>query len=68
MTLGNMRANGMRSLAVMCHRGRQKTVLNVDYLSGDLTGRSGPAWPPPEPRQFGAGSPFALHPLESRST
>jgi hypothetical protein len=34
MDLGSMRANGVRSLAVMCHRGRQETVLR----------RSGPAW------------------------
>jgi hypothetical protein len=37
-----------------------------------MSGRTGEPerarWPPREPRQFGDGSPSALHPLESRST
>jgi hypothetical protein len=37
MTLGNMRANGVRSLAVQCHQCRHELIMNVDYLPGDLT-------------------------------
>ena len=37
MDLANMRENGVRSLAVMCHQCRHDTVMNVDHLPGDLT-------------------------------
>jgi hypothetical protein len=30
MTLGNMRANGVRSLAVSCHKCHHETVINAD--------------------------------------
>jgi hypothetical protein len=37
MDLANMRANGVRSLAVQCHQCRHRMIVNVDHLSGDLT-------------------------------
>jgi hypothetical protein len=37
MTLGNMRANGVGSLDVMCPQCRQEAILNVDHLPEDLT-------------------------------
>jgi hypothetical protein len=37
MTLGNMRENGVRSLAVQCHQCRHEVIMNVDHLPVDLT-------------------------------
>jgi hypothetical protein len=37
MTLQNMRANGVRSLAVQCHQCRHQVIINADYWPGDLT-------------------------------
>jgi hypothetical protein len=37
MDLGNMRANGVRSLAIQCHQCRHEVIMNVDHLPGDLT-------------------------------
>jgi hypothetical protein len=37
MDLANMRANGVRSLDVECYTCRQRIVMNVDHLPGDLT-------------------------------
>jgi hypothetical protein len=36
MDLANMRANGVRSLAIHCHQCLQ-VILNVDHLPGHLT-------------------------------
>jgi hypothetical protein len=36
-TLGNMRENGVLSLAVQCHQCRHEMIINVDHLPGDLT-------------------------------
>jgi hypothetical protein len=36
MTLGNMRANGVRSLAVSCHKCHHETVINADKWSGQM--------------------------------
>ena len=36
MDLANMRQNGVRSLAVQCHRCRHEVIMNVDHLPGDL--------------------------------
>jgi hypothetical protein len=36
MDLANMRANGVRSLAIYCHQCHHETVMNVD-LPGDMT-------------------------------
>jgi hypothetical protein len=36
MTLGNMRANGVRSLAVSCHKCHHETVINADQWSDDV--------------------------------
>jgi hypothetical protein len=79
MTLNNMRAKGVGFLSVMCHQGRQEAVLLVPaphgmHKVGTIGADVSPNWrerarsPPPEPRQFGGGSPFALHPLESGNT
>jgi hypothetical protein len=40
MDLANMRQNGVRSLEIVCHECRHKTVMNVDHLPGDLTVKS----------------------------
>ena len=37
MDLANMRANGVRSLAVQCPQCRREVIMNVDHLPGDLT-------------------------------
>ena len=37
MDLENMRQNGVRSLAVQCHRCRHEVIMNVDHLPGDVT-------------------------------
>ena len=37
MTLGNMRQNGVRSLAVQCHQCRHEVIMSVDHLPGDVT-------------------------------
>jgi hypothetical protein len=37
MDLGNMRANGVRSLAIQCHQCHHETIINVDHLPGHLT-------------------------------
>jgi hypothetical protein len=37
MTLGNMRENGVRSLAVHCHQRRHEVIINSDQWPGDLT-------------------------------
>jgi hypothetical protein len=37
MTLGNMRENGVRSLAVHCIRCHHQAVLDVDSYSDDVT-------------------------------
>ena len=37
MTLGNMRENGVRSLAVQCHQCQHEVIMNVDHLPVDLT-------------------------------
>ena len=37
MDLANMRQNGVRSVAVQCHRCRHEVIMNVDHLPGDLT-------------------------------
>jgi hypothetical protein len=34
MTLGNLRANGVRSLAVQCHKCNDETVITVDRWPG----------------------------------
>jgi hypothetical protein len=34
--LGNMRANGVRSLDVQCNQCRHRVIINVDHLPGDL--------------------------------
>jgi hypothetical protein len=31
MTLGNMRANGVRSLAIYCRQCHHETIINVDH-------------------------------------
>jgi hypothetical protein len=36
MTLGNMRANGVRSLAVQCHQCRHEVVLDASPWSDDV--------------------------------
>jgi hypothetical protein len=36
MTLGNMRANGVRSLAVACHPCRHEAVLSADRWHDDV--------------------------------
>jgi hypothetical protein len=36
MTLGNMRANGVRSLAVLCHKCHHETVINADKWPGQM--------------------------------
>jgi hypothetical protein len=36
VTLGNMRANGVRSLAVSCLTCRHETVINVDGWAGQM--------------------------------
>jgi hypothetical protein len=35
--MANMRANGVRSLAIHCHRCLHEVILNVDHLPGHLT-------------------------------
>jgi hypothetical protein len=37
MTLQNMRANGVRPLAIQCHQCRHEVIMNVDHLPRDLT-------------------------------
>ena len=37
MTLGDMRENGVRSLAFQCHQCRHDRIMNVDHLPGHLT-------------------------------
>jgi hypothetical protein len=37
MTLRNVRANGVRSLAVQCHRCRHEVIMNVDQVPRDIT-------------------------------
>jgi hypothetical protein len=37
MTLANMRANGVRSLAVSCWECHHQTIINADHWPGDLT-------------------------------
>jgi hypothetical protein len=36
MTLGNMRANGVHTLAVWCHRCNHQTVFDVNSYSDDV--------------------------------
>jgi hypothetical protein len=53
--LANMRQNGVRSLEIICHQCRHKTVMNVDHLPGDTKcGTIGadvrPNWPERERR------------------
>jgi len=40
MDLGDMRENGVRSLAVQCRQGRNAKIMNVDHLAGDLKVKS----------------------------
>ena len=40
MTLGNMRANGVRSLAVSCRKCNHETVIHADKWSGQMLGPS----------------------------
>jgi len=63
-----------RSLWAQCNQCRHTTVMNVNHLPGDLTlPHSGRAWcaggsaGPSGATSGRSGSPFALHPLESRS-
>jgi hypothetical protein len=45
MTLGNMRANGVRSLAVSCHLCHHEAVLSADSWPDDVPVPTfGPAW------------------------
>jgi hypothetical protein len=37
MDLGNMRANGVRSLAIYCHQCHHETIISADHWPGDLT-------------------------------
>jgi hypothetical protein len=37
MNLGNMRANGVRSLAIYCHQCHHETIINADHWPADLT-------------------------------
>jgi len=37
MDLANMRQNGVRSLAVQCHKCLHEVIMNVDHLPGDVT-------------------------------
>jgi hypothetical protein len=37
MTLANMRANGVRSLAVTCHQCHHEAIISADQWPGDLT-------------------------------
>jgi hypothetical protein len=37
MDLANMRANGVRSLAIHCHQCLHEVILNVDHVPGHLT-------------------------------
>jgi hypothetical protein len=37
MMLANMRENGVRALDIRCPQCHHETVMNVDYLPGDLT-------------------------------
>jgi hypothetical protein len=37
MDLADMRANGVRWLAIYCHQCHHETVMNVDHLPGDMT-------------------------------
>jgi hypothetical protein len=40
MDLANMRQNGVRSLAVQCHKCRHQVIINADHWPGDLTVKS----------------------------
>jgi hypothetical protein len=37
MTLSNMRANGVHSLAVACHQCHHEAIISADQWPGDLT-------------------------------
>ena len=37
MDLANMHKNGVRSLAVQCHRCLHEVIMNVDHLPDDVT-------------------------------
>jgi hypothetical protein len=37
MDLGNMRQNGVRSLAIQCHKCRHEVIINVGHLPDHMT-------------------------------